>query len=720
MIVKQHSARSFQAVSDYLLHDKQARTEERVEWSHAQNVWSEDVREAWQEMAVTVADAPRLKRESGASPAGRRVRNAAFHLSLSWAQDENPSREDMLEAGRDALKALGLDKHQALFVCHNDEPHPHVHILVNRIDRETGRANKLAHSKRKLQDWALAYERDQGHIRCQLREENNAKLKHGERPRYDDPAIRTAWERSDTGKAFQAALAERGYTLAMGNRRIVVVDPHGKAINPARELHGVKAAQIKARLADIDLSALPRAEDVRRQREDEQQRGDQGRAAAPQARAEERTVGKENGGAGAASGAQADTAAQAAERERESAKQGREPPVTETTNLEKAPGEGAQTAKPVKETPAIFDRDRYQVEWEKALVEAAIRAEQERAARARAEKVSGGRDDSAREHVKTQPRTPEQEKERFEAWANRKRAELQSLLLDEDGEVGTRHARAREVLAERLKEEYGGQQRRERTRAAEASARIERGGLLYRMSGQEERDRKLVCDLARNRRDREQRIEEARGTLEVRLTQEREAMTQRHAQRSAALEQRIAQARARREAEGWSPNAGRPANDQPRRGDEERAREREQATDVAARLAQERARQEDVRRGFDERFQRWRETLESALARQQGAERARLERTLEHIRSGRIKLSDPAEKEAELQRAIEHTRAQERQALAALEQAYRERRHALEAVCAQREQAIRDGHDPAAHALPNAATERAPAPVQRLERGRGR
>ncbi|NCC41802.1 MAG: relaxase/mobilization nuclease domain-containing protein, partial [Gammaproteobacteria bacterium] len=190
MIAKQHSARSFAAVSDYLLHDKQARTDKRVAWMEADNIWSDNPRRAARQMARTFDEATRLKSEAGLAATGRRVVSPVFHFSLSWAQDEVPTRAHMAEQARDVLKKLGLGEHQALIVCHDDEPHPHVHILVSRIHPETGRANNLPHSKRKLQDWALAYERAQGKIRCKLREENAKKLERGEKPRYDDPVIR--------------------------------------------------------------------------------------------------------------------------------------------------------------------------------------------------------------------------------------------------------------------------------------------------------------------------------------------------------------------------------------------------------------------------------------------------------------------------------------------------------------------------------------------------
>jgi hypothetical protein len=298
VVPKLHRGRGFQGLSDYLLHDKNARTDERVAWTHMENLTVRDAHRAYKEMQETVNCARQLKREAGRSTAGRKRKNPCLHLSLSWAADQEPMREQMIDAGKDVLKKLGLDKHQALFVCHNDEPQPHIHIMLNRVDRENGIINTLSRSKRKLSQWAMAYERAEGKIRCQKRVENNRALEQGAKPRYKDPVIKNAWERSDSGKSFARALADAGYTLAQGNQRVVVIDPQGKSINPARHLVGVKARDVAARLEDI-RNRLPSVEAVKARREerDRQRPGDaRARTAEAEKGAEDgRSVGKEKG-----------------------------------------------------------------------------------------------------------------------------------------------------------------------------------------------------------------------------------------------------------------------------------------------------------------------------------------------------------------------------------------------------------------------------------------
>lgn len=162
---------SFKGASTYLLHDKNAQTSDRVAWTHSANLWGRP-EDAWFEMMDTWQDRANLKRAAGVPLTGRDNKNPVLHMSLSWHPDEAPAPEHMKATALDALKALGLQEHQALIVAHNDEPHPHVHILVNTVHPQTGKTASLSYSKEKLSRWAEAYEREHG-IHCDERIKNN-------------------------------------------------------------------------------------------------------------------------------------------------------------------------------------------------------------------------------------------------------------------------------------------------------------------------------------------------------------------------------------------------------------------------------------------------------------------------------------------------------------------------------------------------------------------
>lgn len=171
---------SFKGAGLYYLHDKNASTRERVVFTLTENLPTNDPDIALRMMAYTAMHQAELKRASGAAATGRKLAKSVYTYSLSWAPDEQPSQAEMIEAARETMKLLGLDDHEALLVAHNDTDHPHVHIIANRVHPETGLAAKLSNDRLKLSNWAEAYEKKQGKIRCEQRPINNEKRRNGQ------------------------------------------------------------------------------------------------------------------------------------------------------------------------------------------------------------------------------------------------------------------------------------------------------------------------------------------------------------------------------------------------------------------------------------------------------------------------------------------------------------------------------------------------------------
>lgn len=184
MVPKLHAkGRSFRGAAAYLLHDKgRAKTAHRVAWAETRNLATEDPEIAWRIMAATAMDQERLKAQAGVKNTGRKSADSVLHLTLSWHPDEKEalSREEMLRAAQGALRALKADDRQALFVCHDDEPQPHLHVLLNRVSPEDGRMLSSSKEKLALSHWAEAYEKDRGQVLCEERVLNNAARKRGE------------------------------------------------------------------------------------------------------------------------------------------------------------------------------------------------------------------------------------------------------------------------------------------------------------------------------------------------------------------------------------------------------------------------------------------------------------------------------------------------------------------------------------------------------------
>lgn len=173
MIPRLHKrGRSFKGACSYILHDPNKDSSDRVAWTSTRNLVS-DPADAWFEMFLTHRDQAALKAAAGVEARGRKNTNPVLHFTLSWPHDEAPSQAHMQDTAVSALKALGLDEHQALIAAHTDKRHSHLHIIVNTVHPITGRTADLKFSKLEFSRWAEAYEREHG-IHCEQRIANNA------------------------------------------------------------------------------------------------------------------------------------------------------------------------------------------------------------------------------------------------------------------------------------------------------------------------------------------------------------------------------------------------------------------------------------------------------------------------------------------------------------------------------------------------------------------
>ena len=171
--------RSFVGAGLYYLHDKGASTKARVAFTYTENLPTRDPDKAIKCMAYTAIRQQQIKARAGGSAKGRKLTQPVYSYSLSWDPGEDPSLDQMVAAAQETLKELGLSGHEALFVVHNDEPHPHIHVIANRVHPETGIAAPLKKDFLKLSAWAEKFERLQGKIVCEQRVENNELRRRG-------------------------------------------------------------------------------------------------------------------------------------------------------------------------------------------------------------------------------------------------------------------------------------------------------------------------------------------------------------------------------------------------------------------------------------------------------------------------------------------------------------------------------------------------------------
>ena len=164
----------------YVTRDVGKDTADRVAWTEGVNLPVDDGPTCGKLMRRTVNDAAALKAAAGVATTGRKLRKQFEHLTLSWSPDERPTRREMRAAALEALEARGYRGCQAFIACHTDRDHPHVHIVICRVDPKTGRARKPTHA-RKLQRWAEAYEERTGGIRIPNRRDRRLVREHNAR-----------------------------------------------------------------------------------------------------------------------------------------------------------------------------------------------------------------------------------------------------------------------------------------------------------------------------------------------------------------------------------------------------------------------------------------------------------------------------------------------------------------------------------------------------------
>lgn len=144
MVGKVTSGASFSGLAAYLTGDR-----ERVAWTEARWMIGTDPKEIAREMEAAAGQSSRVEKP-------------VYHISLSFDPADAPTREQMREAAGEVLKDLGLAEHQAFLVAHQDKGHPHVHIMVNRVHPETGKAQPVRYDYAQVERTLRRLEREWG------------------------------------------------------------------------------------------------------------------------------------------------------------------------------------------------------------------------------------------------------------------------------------------------------------------------------------------------------------------------------------------------------------------------------------------------------------------------------------------------------------------------------------------------------------------------------
>jgi MobA/VirD2-like, nuclease domain len=209
-------------------------------------------------------------------------RKYLYSLSINPDHTQGPyTREHYYDFIRRTEKSLGLANQPRAVVFHVKHGREHCHIVWSRIDTEKMKAVQLSHDRQKLRTVAQEYAHDHNitlppgmrnnrgkdrfpdHEKTENLAEKQQEERTGISKQERRDQITKLWSESSDGRSFIRALEASGYLLARGDKRAyVVVDLYGEIHSLSRQLTGVKAKELKARLAGYSLDKLPTAADA--------------------------------------------------------------------------------------------------------------------------------------------------------------------------------------------------------------------------------------------------------------------------------------------------------------------------------------------------------------------------------------------------------------------------------------------------------------------------
>ena len=284
MIIKSSQRSNGKQLANHLV----SQENEKVTLINSSGVFSSDVAGSIQEMEALAK--------------GSRARKPLFHVSVSPEESAKMTEEDWKKSWAVHDKIHGLAGLQYIEVQHKKNGRTHRHRCYNRVDPETLTARNLGWSRIKNERIARQLEVELAHSII-TGKHNRAAIKALQKDGLGDIAeqliqagletapptitskthsewqlqkrgvpidqvrelLAAAWQQSDNPQSFAAALKDKGFLLAQGDKVPVVVGTDGKgipllrAINAARKKQGhkpIKEADLSQRLAsnlrDVD------------------------------------------------------------------------------------------------------------------------------------------------------------------------------------------------------------------------------------------------------------------------------------------------------------------------------------------------------------------------------------------------------------------------------------------------------------------------------------
>lgn len=204
-------------------------------------------------------------KEAQATAMGTKCNQHLFSISLNPPQHADVSPEQFENALAKIEERMLLADQPRIVVFHEKEGRRHAHAVYSRIIADEMKAVQLSHFKNKLHEVSKelflehGWEMPNGMRDKKNRDPRNFTLdewqqakRMGKNAKDLKTVIQDAWNISDSRKAFERALEDRGMFLAKGDKRgHVAVTYEGEALSIARYA-GKKAKEVRERLGKPD------------------------------------------------------------------------------------------------------------------------------------------------------------------------------------------------------------------------------------------------------------------------------------------------------------------------------------------------------------------------------------------------------------------------------------------------------------------------------------
>ena len=218
---------------------------------------------------------------------GTRGTKGLYHANIDPAEQYSMTAEQWKHAVDVLEKELGFEGQPRAIVLHQKYGREHLHVvwartdideMILRSDSQNYQAHERASQRLEMEFGHEAVpgkhaKRDRDKQKEFPRSESNhAEWQQGERTgitaaerKMQITALKQA---CDGAVAFRAALEEQGYILATGRRDFVLVDETGNVYSLARQIRGMKAAELREFMKGIEptLPAVEQAKETQKER----------------------------------------------------------------------------------------------------------------------------------------------------------------------------------------------------------------------------------------------------------------------------------------------------------------------------------------------------------------------------------------------------------------------------------------------------------------------